>query len=74
VDTRTTVRRNTRQSATHKLFDRRACRAGLGGAVGAYGNTNEGKVIAASFVDNFNNIVRELRANSQLMARRRPSL
>lgn len=45
--------------------------AALGGA-GAYANTNEGKVIAASFLDNFNNIVTAFRADSAL-ARRVPS-
>jgi SH3 domain-containing protein len=36
--------------------------AGLGG----YSNTNEGKVIAASFADNYNGIVRAVRANPSL--------
>src|SRR5262247_3152430 len=39
-----------------------AAGAGLGG----YSNTNEGKVIAASFADNYNNIVRAVRANPSL--------
>jgi hypothetical protein len=30
---------------------------GVGGAAGGYGNTNEGKIIAAALLDNFNNIV-----------------
>lgn len=70
VDTRTTVQLvATQGKARRTSFSIGALAVlGLGGAVGAYGNTNEGKVIAASFVDNFNNIVRELRANSQLMA------
>lgn len=38
---------------------------GFGGgavaAVGGYTNTNEGKVVAASFLDNYNNIVRAMR-------------
>ena len=30
---------------------------GAGGGIGGYGNTNEGKIVAASFADNYNNIV-----------------
>jgi curli biogenesis system outer membrane secretion channel CsgG len=37
----------------------------LGGA-GGYGNTNEGKVIASSFADNYNNIVRVIRNDPNL--------
>jgi hypothetical protein len=37
-----------------------------GGAAGGYGNTNEGKVIAASFADNYNNIVRAVRNDPTL--------
>ncbi len=36
------------------------------GGLGAYENTAEGKVIAASFLDNWNNIVRAIRNNPQL--------
>jgi hypothetical protein len=39
---------------------------GGGGALGGYANTNEGKVIAASFADNYNGIVRSVRANPSL--------
>jgi len=47
----------------------------LGGAMlgrvsaagGGYGNTNEGKVIVASFLDNWNNIVRNIRNNPSLI-------
>jgi Curli production assembly/transport component CsgG len=35
-------------------------------ALGGYSNTNEGKVIAASFADNYNGIVRAVRANPSL--------
>jgi curli biogenesis system outer membrane secretion channel CsgG len=38
-----------------------------GGSLGGYSNTNEGKVIAASFVDNWNNIVRAIRNSPQLI-------
>jgi len=43
---------------------------GGGGAIGGYSNTNEGKVIAASFVDNWNNIVRAIRNNPSLIQAR----
>jgi Curli production assembly/transport component CsgG len=39
---------------------------GAGGGVGGYGNTNEGKIIAASFADNYNNIVRVIRNDPNL--------
>jgi len=39
---------------------------GAGGALGGYANTNEGKVIAASFADNYNGIVRAVRGNPSL--------
>ena len=35
-------------------------------AAGGYGNTNEGKVIAASFMDNYNNIVKVVRDDPAL--------
>jgi hypothetical protein len=44
--------------------------AGIGGggaaALGGYSNTNEGKIIAASFADNYNGIVRSVRGNPSL--------
>jgi hypothetical protein len=36
------------------------------GAIGGYGNTNEGKIIAASFADNYNNIVGVIRNDPNL--------
>jgi hypothetical protein len=41
---------------------------GGGGGVGAggYGNTNEGKIIAAAFMDNYNNIVNVVRNDPAL--------
>src|SRR5262245_20971164 len=39
---------------------------GVGGALGGYANTNEGKMIAASLADNYNGIVRAVRANPSL--------
>jgi hypothetical protein len=37
--------------------------------VGAYSNTAEGKVIAASYLDNYNQLVTEMKANERLMKR-----
>ena len=39
---------------------------GMAGGMGGYTNTNEGKVIAASFLDNYNAIVRSMRADPSL--------
>jgi curli biogenesis system outer membrane secretion channel CsgG len=39
---------------------------GMGAALGGYGNTNEGKIITASFADNYNNIVRVVRNDPNL--------
>jgi len=39
---------------------------GGGAALGGYTNTNEGKVIVASFADNYNNVVRAVRGNPSL--------
>jgi len=40
---------------------------GRGGvAAGGYGNTNEGKIIAAAFMDNYNNIVRAVHSDPSL--------
>jgi hypothetical protein len=35
-------------------------------ALGGYSNTNEGKIIAASFADNYNGVVRSIRGNPSL--------
>lgn len=40
---------------------------GGGAAFGAYTNTNEGKVITASFLDNWNNVVRTVRSSPSLI-------
>ena len=37
-----------------------------GAALGGYGNTNEGKIIAAAFMDNYNNIVKAVRNDTSL--------
>ena len=39
---------------------------GAGGSVGGYGNTNEGKIIAAAFLDNYNSVVRVVRDDPSL--------
>jgi len=40
---------------------------GSGGAgAGGYGNTNEGKIIAAAFMDNYNNVVKAVRNDPSL--------
>ena len=43
---------------------------GGGGGFGGYSNTNEGKMIVASFVDNWNNIVRNIRDNPSIIQAR----
>jgi hypothetical protein len=42
---------------------------GVGFGVGGYSSTDEGKILAASFRDNYNVIVQSIRANPSLMAR-----
>jgi Curli production assembly/transport component CsgG len=39
---------------------------GAGGSVGGYGNTNEGKIITAALMDNYNNVVRAVRDDPTL--------
>jgi curli biogenesis system outer membrane secretion channel CsgG len=39
---------------------------GGGGAIGGYGNTNEGKIIAAALLDNYNKVVGVVRGDSSL--------
>jgi hypothetical protein len=36
------------------------------GSAGGYGNTNEGKIIAAAFMDNYNNVVKVVRNDPSL--------
>ncbi len=43
---------------------------GISAAGGGYSNTNEGKVVVASFLDNWNNIVRNIRNNPSLVQAR----
>jgi hypothetical protein len=42
---------------------------GVGFGVGGYTSTDEGKILAASFRDNYNQIVQTIRSNPQLVAR-----
>jgi len=39
---------------------------GTAGSAGGYGNTNEGKIIAAAFMDNYNTLVRSVRNDPSL--------
>ena len=39
---------------------------GGGAGAGGYGNTNEGKIIAAAFMDNYNSVVKVVRNDSSL--------
>ena len=39
---------------------------GTAGSAGGYGSTNEGKIIAAAFMDNYNTLVRAVRADPSL--------
>ena len=43
-----------------------SARAAAARRLGGYGNTNEGKIIAASLADNYNGIVRAVRGNPSL--------
>jgi hypothetical protein len=47
---------------------REACLFGGSGgaAAGGYGKTNEGKIIAAAFLDNYNNVVPVVRSDTAL--------
>jgi Curli production assembly/transport component CsgG len=40
---------------------------GMGAGAGGYGNTNEGKIIAAAFMDNYNNVVKVVRNDPTLV-------
>ena len=58
ADARTTVQVAAAEGSTRKADMRLGglfAGGGLGDAVGGYGNTNEGKIIAAALMDNYNN-------------------
>jgi hypothetical protein len=69
ADARTTVQVASAEGSTRKADMRLG--AGLfggsiGGAAGGYGNTNEGKIIAAALLDNYNGIVNAVRGDPAL--------
>jgi hypothetical protein len=68
-DTRTGVQVAAAEGSARKADLRLGAALFGGGALGAFGghaNTNEGKVIAASLMDNYNNIVRAVRSQPSL--------
>jgi curli biogenesis system outer membrane secretion channel CsgG len=72
ADVRTSVQVAAAQGKAKKTDFKLGGFAWLGGgavAGGGYSNTAEGKVIAQSYLDNYNNIVDNIKANTQLMAR-----
>jgi hypothetical protein len=69
ADTRSSVQVAAAEGSTKKADMRLggALFGGGGGAsAGGYGNTNEGKIIAAAFMDNYNNIVKVVRNDPNL--------
>ena len=72
VDSRSGIQVASAQGSAEKA-DFAISGAALGkvsAAGGGYGNTNEGKIIVASFMDNWNNIVRNIRNNPSLVQAR----
>jgi hypothetical protein len=72
ADARTTVQVLAAEGKARKTNFSLGALGFVGGALGglgAYSNTAEGKVIAASYLDNFNNIVDQIRADATLLAR-----
>jgi len=69
ADARTTVQVAAAEGSTKKA-DIRAGGAlftgGFGAGAGGYGNTNEGKIIAAAFMDNYNKVVQAVRNDPSL--------
>jgi curli production assembly/transport component CsgG len=69
ADARSTVQVAAAEGSTRKA-DLRVGGLFVGGGAGAgaggYGNTNEGKIIAAAFMDNYNNIVKVVRNDPNL--------
>jgi hypothetical protein len=69
ADARTTVQVAAAEGSTRKADMRLGglfAGGGLGAAAGGYGNTNEGKIIAAALMDNYNNIVTAVRNQPSL--------
>jgi hypothetical protein len=69
ADSRTTVQVASAEGSTRKADVRVGTGlfgGGLGASAGGYGNTNEGKIIAAALLDNYNNIVLAVRNDPSL--------
>ena len=69
ADSRTTVQVAAAEGSTRKADLRLGAGlfgGGFGAAGGGYGNTNEGKIIAAAFMDNYNGIVEAVRGDPSL--------
>jgi hypothetical protein len=72
ADSRTTIQVAAAEGKARKSSFALGAVGVSGGApvgVGGYSNTPEGKVIAASYLDNFNNIVKSLKADADLQKR-----
>ena len=69
ADARSTVQVAAAEGSTKKADMRLGAGlfgGGVGAAGGGYGNTNEGKIIAAAFMDNYNGIVGAVRGDPTL--------
>jgi hypothetical protein len=69
ADARSTVQVAAAEGSTQKADMRLGAGlfgGGFGAAGGGYGNTNEGKIIAAAFLDNYNNVVNVVRGDPSL--------
>jgi hypothetical protein len=69
ADARSTVQVAAAEGSTKKADLRLGAGlfgGGFGAAAGGYGNTNEGKIIAAALLDNYNNIVMAVRNDPNL--------
>jgi hypothetical protein len=69
ADARTTVQVAAAEGSTKKADLRLGAGlwgGGFGAAAGGYGNTNEGKIIAAALMDNYNNIVGVIKGDTNL--------
>ncbi len=68
ADSRSSIQVAAAEGSARKADLRIGAIAGWGavGGLGGYTNTNEGKVIAASFADNYNNIVTAVRGDASL--------
>ena len=72
ADARTSIQVLSAEGKAKKTDFRLGALGIVGGAAGAFGgytNTNEGKVVAASYLDNFNAIVKNAKGDAELMAR-----